>query len=162
MGRPKAGVTFYDRVIENTVVDPTTGCWTFNGCRDECGYGRINRDGRLVRIHRSTYEDDHGPLPEGIEVCHHCDNPACWRPDHLFAGTHADNMVDMAKKGRSGVLRGSLNGCAKLNETQVAEIKKRLALGGKCRALGHEYGVSEGAINLIRRGDKWKHVHAAP
>lgn len=161
MARPKKGVTFYDRVQEHTVINADTGCWEFLGHRDECGYGRIHRDGKLVRVHRATFEDRNGPLPEGIEACHSCDNPPCWNPGHLYAGTHTQNMGDMIKRRRRRELRGSEKPTAKLTEQKVAEIKARLQNGEQCSVLGREYGVTECAIGFIKRGRTWSHVGAS-
>lgn len=81
------------------------GCWGWSGTKDEQGYGRISsRDARNSpspeRAHRVSYEQAYGAIPDGLVICHRCDNPECTNPDHLFAGTQKDNMMDCSAKGR--------------------------------------------------------------
>lgn len=77
-----------------------TACIEWDGSRNERGYGRVHVNGHLAYAHRAEWEKHHGPIPDGMKVCHHCDNPPCYRIDHLFLGTQADNMADMHAKGR--------------------------------------------------------------
>jgi hypothetical protein len=103
-----------------------------------------------------------GPIPEGLEVCHKCDNPPCCNPADLFLGTHADNMRDAWGKGRLTLLPrmpGEANPAAKLTAAAVAEIRRRLTIGGITgAALGREYGVSKTLICDIKNGKNWKAV----
>jgi hypothetical protein len=75
------------------------GCWERGGS-DRHGYGLISIHNRQQLAHRYSWELHNGPIPTGINVCHHCDNPRCVRPDHLFLGTQKDNLRDMSAKGR--------------------------------------------------------------
>jgi hypothetical protein len=78
-------------------------CWTYTGHTNAAGYGWVNRGERgkqAMLAHRFTYEEAYGPIPQGLFVCHHCDNPPCLRPSHLFVASQAENMADMARKGR--------------------------------------------------------------
>jgi hypothetical protein len=76
------------------------GCREWQGARQPTGYGEITVNGKSATTHRLAWELAHGPIPTGMCVCHHCDNPPCCEPSHLFLGTHKDNMQDAAKKGR--------------------------------------------------------------
>lgn len=76
-------------------------CWVWPGSVNNNGYGSTKRNGQNY-VHRAAWVQAVGPIPDGLDVCHVCDNPPCFRPSHLFLGTAADNMQDMARKGRWG------------------------------------------------------------
>jgi len=82
--------------------DAVTGCWNTGLSKDTAGYGLIRDENKqLQKTHRVSYRLFKGEIPEGILVCHHCDNRACINPDHLFLGSTQDNMDDMVEKKRS-------------------------------------------------------------
>ncbi len=88
------------------------GCWPWKGWSNGQGYGKIATSERGPRAggtlaHRIAWEFEHGQIPDGLCVCHHCDNPRCCRPSHLFIGTKADNNRDMRLKGRA---KGRMSG----------------------------------------------------
>jgi hypothetical protein len=80
-----------------------SGCWEFQGNRQAKGHGRLNYHTRKVLAHRLAWELTHGPIPDGMLVCHHCDNPPCCNPLHLYVGTHKDNTGDAMRRGRQWI-----------------------------------------------------------
>ncbi len=147
--------------------DPVTGCWIWRRGRTR-GYGRVRFQGRLWLAHRLAFTAFVGPVPSGQFVCHQCDNPPCVNPAHLFAGTVADNVCDMMKKGRVArgdrssarlhperVARGSRSGKARLSEANVMDVRTRLAAGETAAAIARSFGVHENTIGSIRRGESW-------
>jgi hypothetical protein len=130
-------------------VDRSGECWIWTGAKYQGGYGclKVNRQNRSA--HRFSWELENGAIPDGFFVCHHCDNPSCIRPDHLFLGTQADNMRDAHRKGR---LMDVAHLC-KLSDDQIAEIRRRYAAGETTqRALAREYGVTHEYICRLIAG----------
>lgn len=151
--RPTLEQRFFSRV------ERTDGCWTFrSGARTRSGHRQIWVVDRMVLAHRVSWELHHGPILEGMVVCHRCDNPPCVNPAHLFLGTVAANNEDRDLKGRHVALPGSSNGNAKLSEYQVQEILAACADGEPQRAVAGRYGISQGLVSLIVRGKAWTHV----
>lgn len=145
-------------------VEKSDGCWIWTGCRCNRGYGQIGTGGKTAHTtaHRVSYELNKGPIPDGMHVLHSCDNPPCVRPDHLFLGTHTDNMRDMWAKQRgrcdgAGKV-GSKNPRSVLTEEVVAEIRRMATSGAKHKAIAEIFGVTRQAISYVVRRETWKHV----
>ena len=140
----------------------STGCWEWNGGRliHRGGYGQVKYAGEVMKAHRLAYETWVGPLDPGHFVCHTCDNPPCINPDHLFAGTPADNNWDKVRKGRArgGSMPGELHPSHVLTEAAVVEIRRRLQAGEKGAHVAREYGVTPAAISRIKKRQTWRHV----
>lgn len=155
-GRQTAPEVYGQRVVKGD------GCWGWNGAVNSWGYGLIHLwDGtkRLAALaHRVSYEIHVGPIPDGLFVLHRCDNPPCSNPDHLFVGTNDDNVADMVSKGRQQ--QGSRHAHAKLDETKVAEIRRRAAGGEMKKGLAAEFGISPQTVSDILHGRLWNHVKA--
>lgn len=149
---------FWKHVDKNgpTVRPELDPCWLWVASRNRNGYGLLMSNGKHVAVaHRVSWVLHKGdPIPDGLFVLHRCDNPPCVNPEHLFLGTNADNMRDMAEKGRSGA--GGFN--KKVNEAQVKEIRRRHAAGENRTHLGREYGVSKWTITQIVNRRRWSHV----
>ena len=136
-------------------VNKTSGCWNWTGALNIYGYGQIGLSGKLAAVHRLVWESVNGKIPEGLCVCHHCDNPKCVNPAHLFIGTPQDNSRDCLAKERQA--RGEGHGSAKLTEEQVKEIR---VCGGLQKDIAAVYGVHQYTISTIRSGKTWNHALA--
>jgi DNA-binding CsgD family transcriptional regulator len=135
------------------------GCWPWIAYKQN-GYGRFGVGTKVVLAHRASYLLAHGSCPDNLFICHHCDNPACVNPGHLFAGTAKDNVADMRRKGRGKPPprpdnRGSRHGMAKLSEAVVAKIR---ALSGTNADIARMIGISPSAVSLVRSVKRWAHV----
>lgn len=162
-------------------VEKTEECWLWKGAKHKNGYGSIVLDGRRLSRKYSTPSRvawilERGMVPCGMEVCHHCDNPECVRPEHLFLGSHSDNMQDMARKGRQAYQRnpeiaprGQEVASSVLTDEQVREIRDRygpavgrggpkIRGGAKQSDLAKEFGVSQVTISAIIRRKSWGHI----
>lgn len=138
------------------------GCWEWVGAKSkEGGYGCAWIRGKREKSHRLAYELCVGKIPDGMLVCHKCDNPPCSNPSHLFLGTNLDNSKDCTNKGRNRRERGEDRYNAKLSGSEIAMIRMRYRFrGGKdsgC-SLAKEFGVAKTMISAIVKNKKWRHI----
>jgi len=134
-------------------------CWEWVGCKDNHGYGIIMIDQVLWRSHRAVYTSTYNTIPDKLCVCHHCDNPSCCNPKHLFLGTYQDNSIDMVKKGRHCDVRGIKHGRCKLLERDVLEIRRLYSSGNYSKTeLSKKYNIGRTQITRIINNESWKHI----
>jgi hypothetical protein len=145
----------WEKVDKGAGVD---ACWPWTGSRTPLGYGRFYDGEKATNATRVVWETVRGPIAEGLEVCHRCDNPPCVNPAHLFLGTHADNMADMAAKGRHHDLRGEAIAVSKLTDDKVRYIRRELAAGRSQSDVARELGVDSSQVCRIANGHRWAHV----
>jgi len=135
-------------------------CWEWKASCYKEGYGKFKYENKIVRTHRMAWKLTNGPIPEGMCICHHCDNPKCCNAenteDHLFLGTLKDNSKDMVNKDRQA--KGEHNGNVKLTESQVIEIKKLRKEGYKQQQLADIFGLHQPQISAIINNKYWKHL----
>ncbi len=141
--RPNTEADFWVRV------DKSGNCWEWKRAKI-LGYGTTHLRGEVWKTHRLAWTLTYGPIPDGLLVCHRCDNRGCCNPAHLFLGTPADNSVDMANKGRS------LGGLRHLQAKPIEVDGIRLTQKDWAKRLG----ATESVVRMrIRRG--WEPTRAA-
>lgn len=134
-------------------------CWNWIGPKTSRGYGQFKVDGKNVLAHRYAYYLVHQYLPKNKEyICHHCDNPACVNPFHLFLGTQTDNMRDMISKGRGANVAGSNNPRATITDRVVTEIRDMWDKGVSTNQISELLNVSMHTIHNILSGRTWTHL----
>lgn len=145
-----------DRLLLKTIVNAQTECWEWQGYKNKGGYGVLSKDNLTYLCHIFSYEQFVGNIPEGLCVCHTCDNPGCVNPSHLFLATNEENSEDRNRKGRT--LKGDKSPTATLTEKQVIRIKKMIEKGISNTHIGKKFGVTSWTISRIKCGKNWKHV----
>ena len=150
--KPPLADRFWARIDKNGPEHPTLGhCWLWTGALSS-GYGSVSNGKRKSKAHRVSWEIHFGLIPEGMFVCHHCDNPTCVNPTHLFLGTQGDNMADMYAKCRHRIVRCRV----KLTRDQVIDIRRLHASGSLSQSeLASRFGVSATHISRIIMRRQW-------
>ena len=142
----------------NKYIDKSSGpdgCWNWTRSRTNFGngYGQFWDGKKFLRAHRFAWETLNGPIPFGMCVCHTCDNMTCCNPNHLYLGTHQDNMNDRTKKKRHNY--GEKNNTAKLSEQDVINIR---SMKGKYKEIAQIYNVDPSQISRIINRKTWRHI----
>lgn len=175
---------FLEKIDKTGPIMPhmTTACWLWTGAKNTEGYGAFcDESGKMVKAHRYSYEFFTGNIIEdGYLACHHCDNPPCINPEHVFPGTNTDNMADMYRKGRGRKatgkrlpkvqgpkdlhpLRGEKNPAAKITEPDVTVIRQiwnsTPKKWGLLTKLGKRYNVYYSTIRDIVTYQSWSHIN---
>ena len=146
-------VKFY----RHTQLPNENGCMLWKGAlaskKWPDGYGKIRiKGGKQIAAHRFSYEIHNGKIPEGMYVCHRCDIPRCVAPEHLFLGTHSDNMKDKHAKKRNNTPEGENNYLATFKNQQVLEIRALHTQGTPIRKLARMFNTSQQVIqNIVHR-----------
>lgn len=133
-------------------------CWLWTASVEGGGYGQIKMPGtrNQTKAHKVSWMIHNGEIPDGLFVLHHCDVRQCVNPEHLFLGTCADNLEDMARKGRH--LYGEKNVQHRLTELEVHRIFDRRNQGLVMRDIASEFGVGAMTVQRILTGQRWKHI----
>lgn len=125
-------------------------CWEWGGRTNRDGYGQFRNYKIVENSHRFAWRLHNGDIAEFLKICHKCDNRKCCNPNHLFIGTHQDNMADMYAKGRNNQVKGENHPSHKLTDKQVEEIRTRYASGNVRQVdLAKEYNVIQPHISRI-------------
>lgn len=139
------------------------GCWEWIGPTSNHGYGGLNVNGRRMVASRYSYEKYIGPIPEGLFVCHKCDNPPCVNPDHLFLGTSAENTRDRDRKNRGAHNYGETNGAHRYTAETMLAIKADVESGRATkRSIAAKFGVCYETVMRVAHGRTWRHLLCRP
>ncbi len=151
------GITAIDRFEMQYIPVTESGCWLWTGSPEKDGYGRMRVNGKRPKAHRYSYETFVGEIPKGMSVLHKCDVSCCVNPNHLFVGTHEDNMKDQKNKGRT--LYGEKGTNVKLKEADVYNILSAIKNGEPQLKIANRFGISQASVSLIKTGKNWPHIH---
>ena len=168
-----AHLTLNDLVARNTPALSDEKCWPWQGAKLKTGYGVVKHRCKQYKAHRASFAIHRGQIPGGMLVCHHCDNPSCVNPSHLFLGTSQDNMTDKVQKGRqsrgeehaksiaksekhqSAIVRGEKHGRSKLSDDQRANIIKLLNDGELNQTqIAQMFSITQSNVSVINR--RWR------
>lgn len=159
--KPKRLRNFFRKINMNGPIQPHVKelgkCWIWKGAKIS-GYGTFKCGFRSQKAHRISWLILRAVIPNGMDVLHKCDNPACVNPNHLFLGTDLDNARDRVSKGRQYDLKGHKHPLTKLTEADVLKIRELATKGFGNTRLGKRFGVCGSAIGHIVHRKNWKHI----
>lgn len=153
-----------DKFLSSVGFSDEDSCWNWLAGKYTTGYGYfyINDEKKIVLAHRFGYEIVFGDIPANLEICHKCDNPSCVNPNHLFLGTHRDNMIDAVRKGRMNPTlpdnRGENHGNHKLTESDIIDIRNKYYCGESQGDIAGSYSINQSTVSRIVNGVRWKHI----
>lgn len=160
--------TFESRFLQSFKINPNTECWEWFERKLPFGYGMISRGKRFSKIelaHRASWMLFRGPIPKLLCVLHHCDNPCCVNPHHLYLGTRVQNMIDSVNRKRNGAVthpqkqvRGESNPMSKMNDKDVIYIREKVKFGIPMAVLARRFHVGRKTISNIFHRVTWGHV----
>jgi HNH endonuclease len=134
-------------------------CWPWTASKNRQGYGYFGINGKIYKAHRTAYRFSFGPFDQQKDICHHCDNPCCCNPNHLFLGTVSDNMRDCLTKGRGNKPFGERIGLSKLTADKVRAMRSIYTQGGlRIVDVAAQFGVCFSTARTAIRGITWRHV----
>jgi hypothetical protein len=146
--------TVFDRLEKGSIPEPNSGCHIWIGDVTVRGYGLLRWEGKRVYAHRLSWSaHNRQAIPDGMAICHRCDNPYCVNPGHLFLGTHQENMGDAVTKRRFPL--GTRHWNAKLTEDDIADIRNSTRYQYE---LAEKYNVTQGYISELKSGKKRTHT----
>jgi hypothetical protein len=152
-----------ERLLRRLSPEPNSGCWLWTGTCNHKGYGQIGTSAHgMATTHKVAYQYFKGAVPQSMQVLHTCDTPCCCNPEHLWLGTHQDNIDDKMRKGRhragrSTKSRGTANGNAKLTPDIVRHIRQREL---SYTQYAERYDVSKSLVHAIVKRKVWAHLDA--
>lgn len=152
--------TMRERILGATTLDLVSGCWEWNRGRGRSGYGGFTLNRKSCAAHRASYEAFIGPIPSGMHICHKCDNRGCCNPEHLFIGTHRDNMNDAAIKGRTS--QGSSRHNAIIDDSIARRVFDMISQRRSYKEIMSALNVTRHIIYSIKKGFSWNKVTGLP
>jgi len=145
------------RFWAKVIITTPNKCWNWRGAIKGRGYSRFALNSRGYSSHRVAWFLYNRKQPGNSLVCHHCDNPRCCNPYHLFLGTISDNAVDKNQKGRGVDNRGAKHGLAKLSMADVSTIRQLSDLGYSQSKIAEQFKIHQGTVSRLVNRHRWRH-----